>query len=64
MLYTKGIRKIFEPDIKTCREVEDAITAANLAGYYALNFNGIIFIKSLWDSFWQSTIFKISDFEA
>ncbi len=66
MLYTKGIRKIFEPDIKTCRELEDAIKAAELAGYQALTFNNCIFIKSLsiFNSSWHGTVFNFSDFEA
>ena len=58
MIYTQGINKIH---ISASSKIEDAKRLADKAGYGALSFDGIIWIKHA--RYWFVSDFGLEDFE-
>jgi hypothetical protein len=59
IMYTKGIKKIFVAR-DAGMPLDRAVIMATEAGFTALSFNGVIYIKSV--DCWVDTVFHISDF--
>ncbi len=61
MMYTGGIRKIFNCTIKA-KSRKEAENQAEAVGYKALSFNGVVFVKVEEYGDWHETCFRVTDF--